>query len=159
MIARTTRVSSLPVKLRCNVTYARKVRRITQAGASKIISITLGAAIAHTRTGGIGVSLSRRAIAGFRLDVHLQRCNERFLRNVDLAELPHAFFAFLLLLQQFALARRVAAVTLCSDVLAKSAHSLARDDLAADRGLDRHLEHVRRNQLLQLFRHGASAAF
>ena len=34
--------------------------------------------------------------------IHLQRRDERFLRNVDLAELPHAFFALLLLIEQFA---------------------------------------------------------
>jgi hypothetical protein len=35
--------------------------------------------------------------------VHLQRGDEGFLRDVDLAELPHLLLAFLLLLPKFAL--------------------------------------------------------
>src|SRR6267154_1917326 len=52
-----------------------------------------------------------------------------------------------------------AAVALGGDVLAEGAHSFAGDDLAADRGLDRNLEHVGRDQLFQLLHHGAAAAF
>src|SRR5207253_721907 len=74
--------------------------------------------------------------------VHLQRRDERLLRDVDLAELAHALLAFLLLLQELALARHVAAVALGGHVLAERAHGLARDHLAADRRLDRDLEHV-----------------
>src|SRR5262245_20738029 len=63
-IVRTTRVSSLPVKPRCNGNaYARIVRPTIPAGASKVISITLGVAIAHTRTGSIGVSVLNGAYA------------------------------------------------------------------------------------------------
>ena len=50
--------------------------------------------------------------------IHLQRGNECFLRDVDLAELPHLLLAFLLLLQKFAFARDVAAVAFCGHVLA-----------------------------------------
>src|SRR5579872_3154587 len=75
--------------------------------------------------------------------IDLQRCNEGFLRNVDLAELPHLLLAFLLLLQKFPFARDVAAVALGGDVFAERPHGLARDHLAADRRLDRNLEHVR----------------
>ena len=57
--------------------------------------------------------------------VHLQRGNESFLRDVDLAELPHLFLAFLLLLQKFPLSRDVAAVALCGDVLAQRADGFA----------------------------------
>src|SRR5258707_5029469 len=89
--------------------------------------------------------------------IHLQRGNKSLLRNVDLAELAHLLFAFLLLLQKFSFARDVAAVALCGDVLAQRAHGLARDHLAADRRLDRYLEHVRRDQFLHLLDHGAAA--
>src|SRR5262249_58087737 len=78
--------------------------------------------------------------------IHLQGGDERLLRDVHLAELAHALLAFLLLLQQLALARGVAAVALGGHVLAEGAHGLARDHLAADRRLDRYLEHVRRAQ-------------
>jgi hypothetical protein len=46
--------------------------------------------------------------------IHLQRGNERFLRDVDLAELPHLLLAFLLLLQKLAFARDVAVATASS---------------------------------------------
>src|SRR6202171_1308007 len=88
--------------------------------------------------------------------IHLQRRNKRLLRDVDLAELPHLLLAFLLLLQKFALTRDVAAVALCGDVLAQRADGLARDHFAADRGLDRDLEHVRRDQFLHPLDHGAA---
>src|ERR1700681_1673289 len=89
--------------------------------------------------------------------IHLQGGDERLLRDVDLPELAHALLAFLLLVEKFSFTRGVAAVAFGGDVLAEGAHSLARDDLAADRGLDRDLEHVRRDQLLELLRHGAAA--
>src|ERR1700689_1452234 len=88
--------------------------------------------------------------------IHLQRRNERLLRDVDLAELPHLLLAFLLLLQKLSLARDVAAVALCCDVLAQRADGFAGDYLAADRSLDRDLEHVRRDQFLHLLDHGAA---
>src|SRR5689334_15180824 len=78
--------------------------------------------------------------------IDLQRGDEGFLRDVDLAELPHLLLAFLLLLQKLPLTRDVAAIALCSDVLAQRADRFARYHLAADRRLDRDLEHVRRDQ-------------
>ncbi len=48
------------------------------------------------------------------------------MRNVNFAELPHAFLA--LLVQQFAFARGVAAVALGGGVLAEDAHGLARNN-------------------------------
>jgi hypothetical protein len=39
--------------------------------------------------------------------IHLQRGNERFLRDVGLAELPHLLLAFLPFLQKLALAREI----------------------------------------------------
>src|SRR5713226_3241689 len=91
--------------------------------------------------------------------IHLQRGYKSFLRDVDLAELPHLLLAFLLLLQKFSFTRDIAAVALRGDVLAQRAHGFARDHLAADRRLDRNLEHVRRDQFLHLLDHGAAAPF
>src|SRR6186997_2326274 len=54
-----------------------------------------------------------------RLSIHLQRGDEGFLRDVDLAELPHALLALLLLVEQLALARGVAAVAFRRHVLAQ----------------------------------------
>jgi hypothetical protein len=53
--------------------------------------------------------------------IHLQRRNERLLRDIHLAELPHLLLAFLLLLQKLALSRDVAAVAFCGNVLAQRA--------------------------------------
>ena len=49
----------------------------------------------------------------------LQHGQEGFLRDLDRADLLHALLAFLLLLEQLALARDVAAVALGDDVLAQ----------------------------------------
>jgi hypothetical protein len=48
--------------------------------------------------------------------IHLQHRQKCFLRNLDAADFLHALFAFLLFLEQLALARDVAAVGLM-DVL------------------------------------------
>src|SRR2546423_14675059 len=92
-----------------------------------------------------------------RLHIDLQRGDEGLLRDVDLAELAHALLALLLLLQELALARDVAAVALGEHVLPERAHRLARNDAPAERRLDRDLEHVRRGELLPLLDPGPAA--
>src|SRR5579883_3358899 len=89
--------------------------------------------------------------------VHFQRRDKGFLRDLDLAELPHLLLACLLLFQELALAGHVAAIAFRGHILAQGAHGLAGNDLPADRGLNRNLEHVLRNEFLQLFDHGAAA--
>src|SRR5438477_986680 len=79
---------------------------------------------------------------------HGQEC---LLRNVHLPHALHALLAFLLLLEQLALARDVAAVALGDHVLPQGLDGLAGDDPAADGGLDRHLEHLARDELAHLF--------
>ena len=85
----------------------------------------------------------------------LQHRQERFLRNLHGADALHALLAFLLLLEQLALARDVAAVALGQHVLAQRLDRFARDDAGADRRLDRHLEHLPRDQLAHLRRQHA----
>src|SRR4051794_38120403 len=75
--------------------------------------------------------------------------HERFLRDVHAAHALHALFAFLLFLQELALAGDVAAVAFGGDVLADALDGLAGDDLAADRGLQRDLEEVAVDFLLE----------
>ena len=79
----------------------------------------------------------------------LQDRHERLLRDVDAAHPLHALLAFLLLLEQFALAGDVAAVALGGDVLADGLDRLAGDDLAADGGLEGDLEEVAVDLFLQ----------
>src|SRR3954454_10073314 len=74
---------------------------------------------------------------------------EGLLGNLDAADLLHPLLAFLLLLEQLALARDVAAVTLGDDVLADGLARFAGDDLGPDRGLDRHLVLLAWNLLAQ----------
>src|SRR6185369_10825004 len=81
---------------------------------------------------------------------HPERRDERLLRDVDLAELAHLLLALLLLVEELALACRVAAVALGRHVLAERRDRLAGDDLSADRRLDRDLEKMLRNELLEL---------
>src|SRR5690349_12428379 len=76
---------------------------------------------------------------------HLERRQERLLRDLHLAHLPHALLALLLLLEELALAGDVAAVALRQHVLAERLDGLARHDLAADRGLDGDLVHLPRD--------------
>src|SRR5256885_402809 len=71
-------------------------------------------------------------------------------RPLDCADLLHPLLAFLLLLDQLALARDVAAVALRDHVLPPRLDRLARDDPRADRSLDRDVEHLPRDLLAQL---------
>ena len=81
-----------------------------------------------------------------------QSRDERLLGHLDPAHHLHPLLAFLLLLQQLALAGDVTAVALGEHVLADGPDRLAGDDARPDRGLDRHLELLPRDQLLQLGR-------
>src|SRR5689334_15645278 len=91
------------------------------------------------------VSFRRRSAA-----IHLEHREERLLRHLDRTDLLHAPLALFLLLEQLALASDVTAVALRQHVLPLRAECFARDDLAADRRLDRDLEHLSRDQLLEL---------
>src|SRR5699024_1600680 len=79
--------------------------------------------------------------------------DERFLRHLDGADVLHALLPLLLLLQQLALTGDVAAVALGQHVLADRADVLPGDDPGADGGLDRHLELLARDQVLELAGH------
>src|SRR5260221_14468414 len=87
----------------------------------------------------------------------LEPRKEAGLRYLDLAELAHAFAPFLLLLEQFALSRDVAAIAFGKDVLAERLDRLARDDAAADRRLDGDLEELPRDEVLQALAQRPSA--
>ena len=70
---------------------------------------------------------------------------KRRLGNFDLAELPHPELAFFLLVQQFALAGNVAAVTFGRYVFAQGGNGFARNDPTADGRLDRNFEQMSGN--------------
>src|ERR1700733_11402697 len=75
--------------------------------------------------------------------------DERLLRHLDAADGLHPLLAFLLLLQQFALAGDVTAVALRQHVFADRSNVLPRNDFGPDRGLNRYLELLTRNELLE----------
>src|SRR3569832_1414246 len=87
------------------------------------------------------------------LVAHAQRGDERLLRDTDRAVLAHALLALFLLVEQLALAAGVAAIAFRGDVLAHRGDGLAGDDLAADRGLDRDLEQMARDEILEALAH------
>jgi len=58
------------------------------------------------------------------------------LRDADVAVLAHLGFPLLLLVEQLPFPARIPAIAFRRDVLAHRADRFARDDLAADRGLD-----------------------
>ncbi len=62
---------------------------------------------------------------------------------------PHPLLPLLLLVQQLPLPADIAAIAFRRHVLAQRRDRLAGDDLAADRRLDRDLEHVARDQVLE----------
>src|SRR5215208_2586937 len=80
--------------------------------------------------------------------VDLEHGEEGLLRQLDRADCLHAALSFLLLLEELLLARDVAAVALGGDVLADRLDRGARDDPAADRRLDRDVEHLPRHDVL-----------
>src|SRR3954452_106389 len=88
--------------------------------------------------------LPRRTLA-----VEREHGQERLLGHLDRADDLHALLALLLLLEQLALARDVAAVALGEHVLALGLDGLAGDDARADRGLDRDVEELPRDHLAQ----------
>src|SRR5712692_48481 len=80
----------------------------------------------------------------------LENRQEGLLRHLDLSDLFHALLAFLLLLEQLALPRDVAAVAFRGDVLAHGLDRLAGDDPAADRRLNGDLVELTRNHAPEL---------
>src|SRR5690348_3097878 len=126
-------------------TYSRRTdlrRRGTSMGGTLGCPLTAAGSV----LGGLAESRRRGSSAISALEDR----QERFLRDLDLPDLLHALLAFLLALQQLALARDVAAVALGGDVLAHGLDGLAGDDPAADGGLDGHLVELARDDAPQL---------
>src|SRR3546814_6077358 len=90
---------------------------------------------------------------------HAQRGDESLLRNAYRAVFAHPFLAFLLLLQKLPFARDIAAIAFGGHVLAQRRDRLACDHLAADRRLDRNLEQMTRDQILEALAHPPAPAF
>src|ERR1035437_143313 len=85
---------------------------------------------------------SRRSVCRVATSVKAEHRHEGLLGDLDIADALHPRFTRLLLLEELALARDVAAVALGDDVLAECRDRLACHALAADGGLGRDLEHL-----------------
>src|SRR5229473_1264481 len=99
------------------------------------------------KNSGAAAETRRRRLAV----AHPERGDEGGLRDFDLAELAHPLFAFLLLFEELAFAGDVAAIAFGQHVLAQRLDRLARHHPAAERGLDRDLEQLARDQVLEPF--------
>src|SRR5437870_1277037 len=99
---------------------------------------------------------TRTGCARLLLLLQLEHREERLLRDLHAAQLLHPLLAFLLALEQLSLARHVAAVALRDHVLAIRLHRLARDDVRADRRLDRNVVLLAGDALAQLARERAA---
>src|SRR5712692_10466683 len=90
------------------------------------------------------------------LFVKLQHRHERLLGDLDRADAFHAPLPFFLLLEEFALACHVAAIAFGQHILAHRRDRLARDDLPADRRLERDLVELPRDYRLELLDQAAA---
>src|SRR5690242_15551997 len=98
----------------------------------------------------IALSTIREPTAKARSLLKLQHRHERLLWDLDRSNSLHPSLAFFLLLLQFAFPGHVTAIALGQHVLSHRGNRLAGDDLAADRGLNRDLVELARDDRLQL---------
>ena len=83
--------------------------------------------------------------------VDLQNCHEGVLRDLDLAECLHALLSSSLLLEKLLLAAYIATIALGEDILSQGRELLGRNHLDSQASLDRDLELLPRDVLLELF--------
>src|SRR5688500_8522125 len=126
-------------------------RRIVEP--SGVVRTSTGPRLASSAISGVVRTTSPRKLVCTTSDVtslNLKNGEEGLLRNLHRTDLLHPLLAFLLLLEELALARDVAAITLGENVFAQRLHRRASYHLLSDRSLDRDLEQLPRNELLQL---------
>src|SRR4029077_20876131 len=99
---------------------------------------------AATNRWRVGIHSSTRSAL-----VHAEHRQEGFLRDLDRPDPLHPLLSLFLLLEQLPLPGDIATVTFGKDVLAHRSDGFAGDDVTADRRLDRDLEHLAWNQLLE----------
>src|SRR6202795_2078033 len=117
---------------------------------SRATDFCAGSAVSRAFS-GCALEMLRAGSATTALLPDLEQGQESLLRNLDSPDLFHPLLAFLLLLEQLAFSRDIAAVTFGGDVLAQRLDGLARDNLGADSVLDRDFEHLARYHLAHLF--------
>ena len=90
------------------------------------------------------------------LSVQFQHGKEGFLRYLDVANLFHAFLAFLLLLEELALTADITAITLCQHVLAHLLYGLSGNYFGPNGSLYGDVELLARQKFLELLAHSAA---
>src|SRR5208282_3610764 len=120
---------------------------------SRATDFCAGARSASRAFSGCTLESLRAGSATTALLPDLEQGQKSLLRNLDPPDLFHPLLAFLLLLEQLAFSRDIAAVTFGGDVLTQRLDGFTRDNLGADRGLNRDFEHLARDQLAHLFAH------
>ena len=111
--------------------------------------------------GAATLTSCRRASGRRRMPVYSSTRSTARKASCGMSTVPTRFIRFLpsfCFSSSFRLRRDVAAVALGDDVLAQRLHGLAGDDARADGGLDRHLEHLPRDQLAASSRPGSCRA-
>src|SRR6266478_2522886 len=71
--------------------------------------------------------------------LRFEHLNERFLRNVNLPDAFHSFLSFFLFLQQLAFPCDIAAVAFRGHIFSQGRNAFPRNNLSADRRLNRDL--------------------
>src|SRR5512146_2580816 len=105
-IGRALRRDQVALRPASRVSHPAEFRKSENADGA------VGFAMAHCRSPALGAAL---------VSVHLERGDERLLRDVDAAEAPHLLLSRLLLVEQLALARDISAIAFGGDVLAHRA--------------------------------------
>ena len=135
-----------------------------------VVKTVTGEVVSQEDLGGASVHATKSGVAHFAAQngiwtysprlffIQLEHRHKRFGRQLYRAEAAHLFLAFLLLFEQLFLSGDVAAVALGEDILAHRLDGLARDDLSADRRLNRNLKQLTRNVLLELLADAAGAS-
>src|SRR5918994_3676727 len=112
---------------------------VTMVAPGRAVFRLTASAPVRSELASSGRPLCRHASGASHSIVQLESGDEHVARHLDAPDRLHLLLALLLLLEQLALARDVAAVALGEDVLAPRLDGLAGDDLRADGGLDRHV--------------------
>src|SRR6266480_4032146 len=136
------------------------ITRRGRSSQSSTIHISVTGSASHDRRTMSGISVSNMGTlrsSALVFAAYLQNRQKRFLRNLDVSQLLHAFLAFLLFLEQLAFAGHVAAIAFCEHVLAQCLDGGTGDDRAADGRLHRDLEHLPRDELVHLVHQLAAA--
>ena len=88
--------------------------------------------------------------------IEFEHCHKCALRHLHGSYLAHSLLALLLLFEQFALTRDITSITLGCNILANLLNCLTGNDFGAYCSLNRNIELLARDEVLQLDTHLAA---